>query len=69
MVTQKLISFKIDASQLELLDSFLPLIGYNRNKFINYALKHALNVLSYQIPVAQRYGWDCSKVNFLTCHN
>lgn len=69
MIKQKLISFKVDTSQLEYLDSVLPLIGWNRNKFMNYALKHALDVLSYQIPVAQKCGRDCSKVNFLICDN
>lgn len=36
MVTQKLISLKLDINQLEQLDKTCRSLGINRNKFINF---------------------------------
>lgn len=38
MVTQKMISLKLDVHQLELLDVLAVRLGSNRNKLINFAV-------------------------------
>ena len=58
MVTQKMISFKVYQFQLELMDSLLSKIGYNRNKFLNRVLSTVLYCVNAQVEYA-----ECSKKN------
>ena len=53
MITQKMISFKVDQSQLDLMDSLLPKIGLNRNKFLNKVLSTVLYCVNEQILYAE----------------
>lgn len=47
MVTQKPVLVKIDSQVLFLLDQLVLSIGINRNKFINFALKVAVENMAY----------------------
>lgn len=46
MVTQKMISLKLDTDQLVRLDSLCDELGCNRNKLINFAVKMLVSSLS-----------------------
>lgn len=63
MITQKLISFKIDINQLESLDSVCLKSGFNRNKVLNYLVSNALEVLSYQFEILERRKLPYSSAN------
>ena len=66
MVTQKMISFKVDQSQLELMDSLLPKIGYNRNKFLNRVLSTVLYCVNAQVEYAERSKKNTKFIPFVT---
>ena len=66
MVTQKMISFKVDQSQLDLMDSLLPKIGYNRNKFLNRVLSTVLYCVHQQILYAERSKKDTRFIPFVS---
>ena len=66
MVTQKLISFKVDQSQLDLMDSLLPKIGYNRNKFLNKVLSTVLYCVNEQILYVERTKKDSRFIPFVS---
>lgn len=57
MVTQKLISFKIDEDILYRLDNLIESLDgldntrINRNKFINYALEFVLSTAELQVEI------------------
>ena len=65
MVSQKLISLKIDTSQMEKLDGVLPLIGLKRNDFINRAIELCLTCVSTQVDIALRSNKDVLDIPFL----
>ena len=66
MITQKMISFKVDSNQLELMDSLLPKIGYNRNKFLNKVLSTVLYCVNEQILFAERTNKDTRFIPFVS---
>ena len=49
MVTQKMISFKIDANQLDNLDRLCSETGVNRNKLLNFYVLHG-NMMLQDVP-------------------
>lgn len=57
MINQKLISFKVDESQLAILDEFIlnyEFCRLNRNKLINYLLKFGLDTLLLQRSICPK---------------
>ena len=66
MVTQKSICFKVDQSQLDLMDSLLPKIGLNRNKFLNKVLFTVLYCVNEQILYAERTKKDTRFIPFVS---
>lgn len=69
MVSQKLISFKVDQSQLERMDLILPQIGLNRNKFINACVVFLLDCIELQISVAIRDKKPLCLIPFMSKFN
>lgn len=57
MVNQKLISFKVDATALVALDDLCVKIGCNRNKFLNFLVRFALDNACF---------YECSLVTALS---
>lgn len=59
MVTQKLISFKINEDLLFRLDTLIESLDgldstrLNRNKFINYALEFVLSTAEFQVEITR----------------
>lgn len=59
MVTQKLISFKIDENLLYRLDNLIESLDgldstrLNRNKFINYAIEFVLSSAELQVEITK----------------
>lgn len=66
MVTQKLISFKVSTSHLELFDSISHDLGINRNKFLNHCFRFGLDACILQIEVARRKNLPIRSINFIS---
>lgn len=66
MITQKLISFKIDSSLLDSLDLTIAELPINRNKFINYCLKFGLETIQMQLDIAKSKHLSTDNLPFLS---
>lgn len=65
MITQKLISFKINHQTLQRLDSTISDLPLNRNKFINDCVEFALAAIEIQVEVAKRQHKSLNSIPFL----
>lgn len=66
MITQRLISFKIDESTFERLDSAISGLPVNRNKFMNACVNFVLDAVLIQLDVAKRQHKPIENIPFMS---